>query len=350
MIYPGGHNIAFAVASTVDSDDPVVISDRWPGVATQDYQTATGKANINIGAENPVYDLSVQAVNDQGNTTIAIGDAIYYDSGNTVVLTAKKTGLLFGYALEAITTVGGTSTIYVMLAEATDKDASARFTYEDFEVSPVAAGQAGTAVLGTTGSVNVMNAGKEIFEYHIKGTQTIKVPVLAAGGLNIGLDQTDNDGVEITQGILSRSKAAFTVGTDAFYMRVRFSIATVAGTDDCIVGFRKTQAYQTAIATYTDYCGLNVIAGDIYAETGVNGADVSTDTTDTWADAATHELAVYVSAAGAVTYKIDGAAPTVTAAITMDTGDVLVPFMFMLQANAAQTGAVLLKEWEVGLQ
>jgi hypothetical protein len=98
---------------------------------------------------------------------------------------------------------------------------------------------------------------------------------------------------------------------------------------------------------YDEMAVLNVISGNITIETILNGGSTtSTDTTDNWADAATHELEVRVSAAGVVTYKIDDAAPTVTAAFTFDAGEVLIPFMFFLQANGAQTGALNLIEFE----
>ena len=230
-------------------------------------------------------------------------------------------------------------------------DLDRRFTFEEFESRAVTALATGGAPLGSTNSVNVMALEENIFEYHIKGTQTILAPVLAAGGLNVGMDQTDNDGVEISQGITSRSRAAFVVGTDAFYAKCKFSIATVAGTDDCAFGFRTAEAYQANLDDYNNMAALNVIAGAIKIETiDDNAATTTTDTTNAWADGETHTLEVRVGADRAVTYLIDGVAPTVTAAFSIDAGDVVVPFFFMLQANAAQTGVVLLQEWEVGLQ
>jgi hypothetical protein len=96
---------------------------------------------------------------------------------------------------------------------------------------------------------------------------------------------------------------------------------------------------------------LNVISGNIEIETILNGgATTTTDTTDNWANDGEHTLEIYVSAAGVVTYKIDGVAPTVTAAFTFDPAEVVVPFFFMLHATASQAGAVLLESWEVGLQ
>lgn len=207
----------------------------------------------------------------------------------------------------------------------------------------------GTVASGTAGEVNLVNVDGVNLQIIPMGTQTILTPTQHANGLDISYDQTDNDGIEINAGSTDRSPAAFTVGTDAFFGEFEFSIATVAGTDDCAFGFRKTAAHAANIDDLTDMAVLNVIAGDIKIETILNNAaTTTTDTTDNWADGETHRLRVEVSRAGAVTYKIDGAAPTVTAAFTFDSGDVVVPFFYMLQANAAQTGAVYAKKLSVG--
>lgn len=226
-----------------------------------------------------------------------------------------------------------------------------RYTYEEFEVAPSAIKNDGTtAVSGTTGDVNLLTFERTRFEYHIKGTQTIKVPSWGASGLDIGsLDQTADDGLELTQGITARSKSAFVIGTDAFFLRVQFSIADVSGSDDCAVGFRIAAAYNAAIDNYTDFAVLNMISGDIKIETALNdGATTTTDTTNDWADGETHTLEVIVNKAGQVFYKIDGSAPTVVAAFTFDSGDTVVPFLFFLQ-DADIAGAVNLKYWECGL-
>jgi len=344
-----GRFIEVAVPTGTESGDPV-LKTGLTGVAMKDRDTA-GNAVIDTQG---VYDLSVQAVNDNGNCTIEVGDPVYINMDDDPALTAKASGTYFGLALEAIA-VGATDTINVLQISvpSAGEAEGGRYTRELFEHDPVVSLKTGGAAVGTTGAENIMCLGKNMFEYHILGTQTIVAPSLAAAGLNIGMDQTDNDGVEISQGILARNKMAFTIGTDAFYLKVTFSIANVSGTDDCAVGFRKAAAYQAALDDYTDMAALNVISGDIKVETIVNNGDTTTtDTTDNWADAATHTLEVYVSAAGVASYKIDGVAPTAVPEtdFEFDDGDVVVPFLHMVQANADQTGVVALKEWECGLQ
>ena len=228
-----------------------------------------------------------------------------------------------------------------------------RYVHTYFETRPLAAKANGAgACTGATGDTNLLMLPWGVpFEYHIKGAgQTIVCPVIGTAGLDVSLDQTDDEGVELSCGITALSPLAFVVGTDpAFFCRLKFSIADVSGTDDCAFGFRKAEAYQAAIDNYDEMACLNVISGDIKIETILNnGATTTTDTTDNWADAETKTLEVHVSAAGVVTYKINGAAPTVTAAFTFDSGEVLVPFFYFLHA-ADLAGAVELIEFECGL-
>jgi hypothetical protein len=223
------------------------------------------------------------------------------------------------------------------------------YTFEDFSNILAAQVKGGGAATGTTGDENVLIAGINIFEYHILGTQTITSPAQHANGLNIGMDQTENDGVEIGQGIAATAKHAFTVGTsDPFFVRAKFSIADVSGTDDCAIGFRKAEAYQANIDDYDEMAALNVISGNITIETILNNnATVSTDTTEDWADTETHELEVRVDGSGNVTYLVDGVAPGTVAAFEFDTAEVVVPFMYFLH-DAHVAGEVVIKEWECG--
>jgi len=224
------------------------------------------------------------------------------------------------------------------------------FTYETFTATPACQSRGGGAASGTGGDENIMICDHSIMEYYMMGTQSILEPVKVADGIDVALDQTDNDGAEFTMGITAFNKHSYTIDTDAFYAIWKFTIAVVAGTDDFAVGFRADEAYDGTLLNYIDYAVLNVQAGDIIIETDLNngGTPDATDTTDDWADTETHTLEVYVDITGAVTYKIDGAAPTVTKAFTFDTGDVVVPFFHFLQANAAQTGVVIWHSFECG--
>ena len=128
-------------------------------------------------------------------------------------------------------------------------------------------------------------------------------------------------------------------------------IVDVSDFDVACVGFRKQAAYTAAIQAdgelitdYTDIACLNVNLGNIDTNTRINSATgTATDTSDNWADDATKTLSVLVSAAGVVTFQIDGAAPTTnTNTLTFDDGDVVIPFMaFTVAATSVDTPPVL---------
>lgn len=232
---------------------------------------------------------------------------------------------------------------------------------EYFDTQPVVCGKvlangstmAFAAPTGATGDENMLMLNYSTWEYHILGTQDILAPTMGTGGLNIAMDQTNDDGVELCLGINAANRGVFVVGTaPAFFARMRFTIGDVSGTDDCAFGFRKVEAYQANLDDYEEMACLNVISGDIKIETILNdGSTTTTDTTDNWADAAEHELEVRVSAAGVVSYKIDGRDPTTTAttAFTFDDDEVVVPFFYFLNA-ANLVDTLVLKEFECGLQ
>jgi hypothetical protein len=225
------------------------------------------------------------------------------------------------------------------------------YTFATFPHPPILQLSTGAAPANTDTGVIRMLCNGVYFEKTNIGTQTLFMPTLAAGGIDVAGDQEANDGFAITQGITANDKHAYKVGTDgAFFARIKFSLADVSGTDDCSFGFRKAEAHQAAVDNYDEMASLNVISGDIKIETILNnGATVVTDTTDNWADNETHELEVRVSAAGVVTYRIDNKLPTTTAAFTFDADEVVVPFFqFIHDTDLCDT--IILKEWEVGYQ
>jgi predicted RecA/RadA family phage recombinase len=105
------HN--FPVDSGVVSGDPVMVSD-LPGVA-ETSRDSDGNANVKHPG-SLVYKLSVKAIDGSGDSAIAVGDKIYFVSGDTPKLSKKTTGVAYGYALEAVT-AGSTATIEVLILD-----------------------------------------------------------------------------------------------------------------------------------------------------------------------------------------------------------------------------------------
>lgn len=106
-IQPG--NVLTWTVAGKSSGDPVILNG-MTGVALTDTDATTGKLSVDLEG---VYDLSVKAINDAGNSAVAIGDKIFYVVGDTPLLSKKASGYFFGYALEVIGT-GETATINVL--------------------------------------------------------------------------------------------------------------------------------------------------------------------------------------------------------------------------------------------
>lgn len=248
----------------------------------------------------------------------------------------------------------------VAIGSLTRKKLNGRHQFIEFRNQPTMMLKAttGAAASGATGSVNILNIGGEgTLEMQMLGAgQTIIVPVLKDDGLEISQDQADDEGVEICAGITSRCPSAFVIGTDpAFFFRARAVIDDVSGADELAFGFRKNQAYQAALASYTDFAVLNLNAGTWETITdNDNAGEVTTVLTgSTVADLGAFEVKINVSAAGAVTYEVGTAGsrstPALAPAFSFDTGDTVVPFIRFLH-TADLAGSVRLRQWEAGFQ
>ena len=202
---------------------------------------------------------------------------------------------------------------------------------------------------GTAGDQTIHSYadGLQLTFFPIVG-QAIDKPAAATTGMDYAYDQTDNDGFQIVMSdSVTKGREGidrFTVGKQAFTAELEFLITDVSGTDDCAFGFAKVDVHRAAIDDCDEMAVLNVISGNITIETVLNnGSTTSTDTTDDWADTAIHRLKVLVAKDGAVTYKIDGAAPSTTAAFSFDAGEVVTPMMYVLQASDLAGSMVLRK-------
>jgi hypothetical protein len=284
-----------------------------------------------------VYDTDRDSLTGDTNLLIeGVGDA-----PNGRVANGTGTGVVTVYGDLNVT--GATNTAYTELfAEGASKGIAA------FEFD-------GTASSGTAGAVDILytGAGHRFISVPLGAGQTITVPTMAAGGLDITGDQADNEGFDIFAGVLGASGRPMIPGTDpAFYFCATLTVTDVSDTDELFVGWRKPEVVQATDADFDTYAQIGIIASAATAAIKITteddgGGATTTDTTDTWADAATKALCVNVSAAGVVTYTINGAAPTVTAAFTFDDGEPVIPTVRFLHAGAADCVPVL-SRWEVG--
>lgn len=231
-----------------------------------------------------------------------------------------------------------------------------RHCFEEFNQPVVAMAVGGGAAVGTANAVNLLLTPENVFEYVSKGsTTTAKAPTVTATGLNIGMDQEDNDGVELTPGIVAseRMRGCFKVGTDAaFFCRAQLKVEDVSGTDDLCVGFRKAEGYQANVDDYDEAAYLQVgggAAGRFNSETILNNA--ATVTTNlglaAWEDGKTHSLEVRVSKQREVTFLVDGKQCGAAPAFKFDADEYVIPFIFFLNSSDV-AGAVEVSEWEWG--
>lgn len=231
---------------------------------------------------------------------------------------------------------------------------------ESFNVNPVLQSIAttGAAPTGATGDYNVMSCqeGVTMEQFILGAGQTIIAPRLADDGLLVSLDLTVSEGAEYYFGHTTLSKHAYTIGTSAaFYVEATFKVADCGTSDPLWLGFRKLGAPNAAFANYTDagVIGLHNTTG---ADTVVIGSNLNNagwayvDSTDAWADGETHKLKVCISPAGVVTYRVDNVPPVVTQALTLDTGDVVIPFIHHLFAAGGTPAAIHLTQLSCGLQ
>lgn len=222
-----------------------------------------------------------------------------------------------------------------------------KYFLELFNVNPVMSSVLGTACTGVAGDHNVLYTAKNAFDWYVIGTQTILAPPLDAFGLNLVQDFTApgdvGDGMELRMGVTSLSPASFIIGTSAaFFIEVEFKAQDASGADPLIVGFAKAQAFDATLANYTDFVSIGIVgvAAKIQLQTQKTTAGVvTTDTTQTVSDGVAVRFAIKVSSAGVVTYLVNSAAPTVTAAYTFTTALTVLPFIRFAQAADITTYA-----------
>lgn len=212
----------------------------------------------------------------------------------------------------------------------------------------------GTVWDGTAAAYNVIETGAgNRFICEALVAQTLP-PVLSANGLNVGCDQTNNDGLELWSGQHPADGRPFMCGVDpGFYFRCRFKLADASGSDFLHVGFRSLEPQQADYEDYQDMAALgwilNAAAPAINAQTILaNAATVSQITGDTAADDTWIVFTTLVDKDGKVAFQInDGALTTAPAPVSFAKYTLLKPFFRYLQ-HGDLTGALDISHWDVG--
>lgn len=303
--------------------------------------------------------ISAASTSQRGTLETATDGEAIAASSSVVALTPSNLAALTAANLAALTASDGqaiaesSTDVYL-----TPSNVSAMKKYSNVTCrqSPLLQSNAntGAAPVGTDTGINIMTLQDDNLEVYNIGTQTIIAPRMEASGLLVSLDLTDDEGCEYNWGARSNAKNVFTVGTDgAFALEWNFTLADVTGADPIGIGFRKVEANNSTLESYTDFAWIGVSESDTTAVVSIktrlnSGSVTTTDTTDAWADGETHSLKILVSAAGVVTYEIDGSPPTVTAAFTFDADEVM-PFFHLLH-GATSPGAVHWVNYNCGPQ
>lgn len=221
-------------------------------------------------------------------------------------------------------------------------------------------------------NVDSLVFGEGPFHSYIEMYQTTAQTIMPsifvnrAKGLEIALDQVNNESVEYVPGGNSVANPFLcTVGTDpGVFIRAIFEVTTAAGLDQFVIGFRKRENYvvptsflNAGAAGYTDFAAMGFASAvatpnPIFTTTSVaSAANIATTTGFTIPNAGVYQLEVRVIGGKAI-YLINGVrvgdpiakdglgaaitsqSTTTPPAYTFTAGLQLIPFIFLRQDAA----------------
>jgi hypothetical protein len=243
------------------------------------------------------------------------------------------------------------------------------------QAAPVTVPTFPTALQDNVDVIHLAEAfGLKAIELYQTTAQTLMPSRHATKGLEIGLDEVNNESAEyVPGGNHAANPLGCLAGTDpGVLIRATLEIADVSGSDQLVIGFRKQENYvvptsflSTGDALYTDFYGIGFSGAadpnDVKTVKDLNnaGSTVVFDTNFNFADGGIHTLEVRVKgrkvqcfingvALGGVVKK-DGVGAVLTAqqtytppAFTFDAGDFLIPFIFS-RYDATTPGAIYLR-------
>lgn len=194
-VYVDGDNVTITSASLsgMSSGDPVVIGS-ISGVLAGDI----GSDNTGVIVRKGVFDLSVKGINDSGNSAVAIGDAIYYVSGDTPKLSKKSSsGPLYGYALETIGS-GSTGTINVLLVGGSTTAEDTRLDALETSMAKLLGGAGTVQELTASGAVTATTEVLELNHVSVVIAATVADLTVYAGKIVIVKDTSSGGTVAHT--------------------------------------------------------------------------------------------------------------------------------------------------------
>lgn len=233
------------------------------------------------------------------------------------------------------------------------------------QATPVTVPTMPTAVQDNIVAIRLPGAvGNDYVEMYQHTAQTLMPSVHASKGLEIALDQVDNETVEyVPGGNRASNPLGYTAGTDqGVFLRAELEIANADGMDQFLIGWRKQEAYAvptsfltTGDGIYTDFVGLGFAATvanpnplAVAYDLNNSGSTTVFAPNFTVADSVILKLEVQLSARkfrglingvplGGRVSK-DALGNSITAqntlsppVITMDSGDFLIPFILLRQ-------------------
>lgn len=340
------------------------------GAASMALAVGTGNFSLE-GNVASTYDISGTGAN---TGTITIGGGTGAQTLNMMNSTAVKTVNIAAGAAANVVTIGSTTGAASLTLQAgtgditmsgTVKELNSEFAFSsgtDLTItqSPImqTAATTGGVPTGATGDVNLMQLqdGCLMEQFILGAGQTIIAPRMSANGLNISLDNVDNEGAEYNFGARAGAKHAYTIGTSAaFFLEAQIYVADMSGCEPLLMGFRKVEANNADQTMYTDFyaMGLNnatsATAVTLTSQLNTGGVTLQSST-DAWGgDGTIQTLKVLVSAAGVVTATISGAAPSAPLAYTFDNADVVMPYIHFLH-DTTTPGEIALLSLKCGFQ
>ena len=188
-----------------------------------------------------------------------------------------------------------------------------------------------------------------------------------AAGLNMQMDQdvAADLGWELVPGgaPLGNNANKFVAGTHSGYIDVTFWTTEWTTYDGMSIGFRKAENFNdghapivaagTGDPVYTDFATFGIQEADkIQIATDLNdgGSGAYTDTGQTPTDSDNLQLRVTLATSGAVTFSHISneeagagalAAPTTTASFTFDSGDILIPYIWVHGSDHADSQLIV---------